>query len=77
MTDETNDTPKHPLADLTDKDGRPLVRTSEVAEGPNPDANADQAKAAHEASSGDAFITHEDGSKSVRFADTPQRREED
>lgn len=79
MSDEQK-TPSGPdtTPPKVDKDGRPLAREIAVAEGPNDTAHADQAKAAHAAPDGDVeFITHEDGSKSVPYADTPQRREED
>lgn len=59
-----------------DADGRPLTTSVVVAEGANTDVHAHQAKDAH-AQPAEAFITHGDGSKSVAFADTPRRREED
>lgn len=58
-----------------DANGRPLTRTVEVAEGPNTGVHLDQAAQAH-AQPTDAFITNPDGSKSVAFAEPPQRREE-
>jgi hypothetical protein len=69
MTDET----KQPAA-------QPALATEivEVAEGPNTTVHADMVKTAHAAPDGEVqFIVHPDGSKSVPFADTPQRREED
>jgi hypothetical protein len=66
MSDETN----HPAV--------PATRTVTVAEGPNATAHADMAKTAHAAPDGTVqFIVHEDGSKSVAYADTPLPRKED
>lgn len=64
---------------MSDEQKNPLTRTVEVAEGPNATAHADQATAAHATPEGEEspFVTNDDGSKSVRYADAPQRREED
>jgi hypothetical protein len=73
MTDET----KQPAVQSAVQPA-PATQIVEVAEGPNATVHADMVKTAHAAPDGAVqFIVHEDGSKSVRYADTPQRREED
>ena len=60
---------------MTEDTTLPRAPQPEPATGANTDEKA--AQRAHETSTDGAFITNPDGSKSIAYADTPQRREED